>query len=328
MRGRERTGGAISKPLEPLLLLRAQESFGERFRRRFRRDLPLYLMAVPGLLNLAVFKFLPMYGVIIAFQQYNPALGIFGSRWVGFQHFVRFFNDPYCYRILRNTLVLGFYSLVFGFPAPIILALLLNEVRFSGAKRVMQTVSYMPHFLSTVIVVGLLIDLTSLSQGKVNDLIALFGGTRINFMGRPEWFRLLYVSSGIWQGVGFGSIIYLAALSGVNPELYEAAIIDGANRWQQMVNITIPCIMPTVTILLILAVGGIVGNDFQKIFLMYNPSTYETADVVSTYVYRAGIEGASFSYSSAVGLFLAAIAFVFLFVTNKIAKTASTFSLW
>jgi len=292
------------------------------------KDLELYLMVIPGLLLLIVFKYIPLYGIIMAFNDYNPGVGILSSKWVGLLHFIQFFNDPYCYRILKNTVVLGVLTLAFTFPAPIIFALMLNEVKNTVFKKITQTISYMPYFLSIVIVVGMMADFTSYSEGIVNSIIQSLGGDRINFFGSPEWFRPLYIISAIWQGIGFSSIIYLAAIAGINIEMYEAAIIDGAGRLKQIFYVTLPSIMPTITILFILAIGGIMGNDFQKIFLMYNPSTYSTADVVSTYVYRAGILGASYSYSTAIGLFLSIISFLFLYSANKISKKVSDIYLW
>lgn len=299
-----------------------------RFKRMARRDWELYLLVLPGVLLLLAFKYLPMYGIVIAFQDYRPALGILGSDWAGLKHFIRFVEDPYFFRIIRNTVLLGVLTLLFSFPAPIMLALLLNEVRNQAFKRTVQTISYMPYFLSIVIVVGLMIEFTSRSHGVVNEALNAVFGIRIDFFASPEWFRPMYIASGVWQTIGFNSIIYLAALTGIDPELYEAASIDGAGRWRKLVHITVPGIMPTTIILFILAVGGVLESDFQKIFLMYNPRTYETADVVSTYVYRAGLEGASFSYASAVGLFLAVISFVFLYATNALSRKAGNTSLW
>ena len=300
------------------------------FWRYFATNRALYIMLIPGLLNLALFKYFPMWGIIISFQQYHPAFGIAGSKWVGFKHFVDFVNDPYFFRLIRNTLVLGAYTLMFMFPAPIIFALLLNELRAFRYKRITQTISYMPHFLSIVVVIGLLRDLTGTVDGEINNVIASLGFDKIAFFSRPEWFRPMYILSGIWQQVGFGSIIYLAAISGINPELYESAIIDGANRFRQIWSVTLPSILPTIMILFILAVGGILGNDFQKILLMYSPFTYETADVIQTYIYRVGLEsvGFNFSYAAAVGLFQAVISLVFLVGTNRLAKSLSEYSLW
>ncbi len=312
------------------------DALGTRSRERgswlryIRSNPALYVMLIPGLLNLLLFKYLPMWGIVIGFQQFHPALGVFGSKWVGFKHYVDFINDPYFFRLIRNTLLLGLYTLVFAFPAPIVLALLLNEVRSIRFKRVTQTISYMPYFISTVVVIGLLRDVTSPTDGIVNAAIAFFGGEKIPFFMRPEWFRSLYILSGIWTQIGFSSIIYLAAISNINPELYESAVMDGAKRFSQMWHITLPSILPVVVILFILSVGGILASDFQKILLMYSPFIYETADVISTYIYRVGIEseGSNFSYATAVGVFTAVISLIFLIITNRVAKALSETSLW
>ena len=298
--------------------------------RYVRRNPALYVMLLPGLLNLLLFKYLPMWGIVIGFQQFHPALGVLGSKWVGLKHYVDFFNDPYFFRLVRNTLLLGVYTLAFAFPAPIVLALLLNEVRSIGFKRVTQTISYMPYFISTVVVIGLLREFTSPNDGIVNAAIAALGGERIPFFLRPLWFPPLYVLSGIWAQIGFSSIIYLAAIANINPELYESAVIDGARRFRQVWHITIPSILPVIVILFILAVGGILATDFQKILLMYSPFTYETADVISTYIYRVGIEseGSNFSYATAVGVFTAVISLIFLIITNRVAKSVNETSLW
>ena len=293
-----------------------------------QRNWVLYLMVLPGLLALIIFRYVPMYGILMAFEKYMPAKGILGSKWVGFQHFVTFFRSPYFGRLLGNTFMLGIVSLLFGFPAPILLALLLNEVRSPKFKRVTQTISYVPYFISTVIVVGLLKDMTSTNDGIINTLIATLGGTKIDFFANPKWFRPLYVLSGIWSGVGYSSIIYLAAISGINPELYESAVLDGASRLKQAIHITLPCISSTIVILLIFAVGGIVGNDYQKILLMQSPLTYETSDVISTYVYREGILGGSYSYTTAINLFTSLISLFFILVTNWFARKAGESSIF
>ncbi len=279
----------------------------------------LYLMALPAIILVFVFCYIPMYGVLMAFQNYVPARGILGSTWVGLKHFISFFRDPFCWRIVKNTVFLGLYSLIFSFPAPIILALILNELKQGPFKRTSQTISYMPYFISTVIIVGLMKEIFSLS-GVANDIIKLFGGEAVSFMERPEWFRLMYIGSNVWQSIGYCSILYLAAISGTNPELYESAILDGASRWRQMISITIPCIAPTIQIMFIFAVGGILGNDFQKILLMYSETNYETADVISTYVYRRGLLGGQYSYSSAVGLLTSVLSFAILWITNTINR--------
>ena len=287
----------------------------------------LIAMIMPAVVILLIFHYFPIYGIVIAFKNYKPAFGIMNSEWVGFKYFEQFFANKFSVRIIRNSLLLGVYSFLWGFPAPILLALLLNEIRSTRYKRLVQTVTYLPHFISTVIVVGLLKNLMAL-DGLVNSITAVFGGTPTVFFSEPEYFRTLYIASGIWQGVGWGSIIYLAALSGVDPVLYEAATIDGANRFKQALHITIPSIMPTVVILMILNVQGILGSDTQKILLMYNTATYETADTINTYVYREGFENAKYSYSAAVGLMMSLISLVMVLGMNKLAKTVSEYSLW
>lgn len=293
-----------------------------------RGHLALYTMLIPGFTMFLIFNYFPMYGITMAFQDFKPALGFFNSPYVGLKHFQRLVSDPYFPKLMRNTLLLGVYSLIFGFPAPILLALMFNEIRHSAYKRVTQTISYMPHFLSTVIVVGILRDMATLNDGIINVVIEALGGEKINFFSTASWFRTLYIGSGIWQGVGFSSIIYLAAISGVNPELYESAVIDGASRTKQAVFITLPSILPTIVILFIFAVGGVLGNDFQKILLMYTPATYSTSDVISTYVYRSGIEGSSQSYSAAVGLFMSVISLILLSTTNAVSRKVGETSLW
>jgi putative aldouronate transport system permease protein len=284
-------------------------------------------MSLPGLAVLIIFSYVPMYGILIAFKNYRVNLGILGSPWVGLQWFRQFFANPFALRTVRNTLVIGFYSLLFGFPAPILLALLFNELKNGRFKKTIQTLSYYPHFVSTVIIVGFLYTFCA-SDGLFNMIVRFFGHAPITFISDPRWFRFLYISSGIWQGVGFGTIIYLAALSGVDPTFYDVAEMDGANRFQKMMNVTMPHLQPTIVILFILAVGGLFGADTQKILLLYNAQTYETADVIGTYVYREGIQGARFEYSSAVGLFQTLINFCFLVATNQIAKKLNDTSLF
>lgn len=298
------------------------------FRGYMQRNWVLYLMVLPGMLALIIFRYVPMYGVLMAFEKYMPAKGILGSKWVGFQHFVNFFHSPYFGRLLGNTFMLGIVTLVFTFPAPILLALLLNEVRNPRFKRVTQTISYVPYFISTVIVVGLLKDMVSTNDGIINTAIVALGGQKIDFFASPQWFRPLYVISSIWSGIGYNSIIYLAAISGINPELYESAVLDGASRMKQAIHITIPCISSTIVILLIFAVGGIVGNDYQKILLMQSPLTYETSDVISTYVYREGILGGSYSYTTAINLFTSLISLFFILITNWVARKAGESSIF
>ncbi|MGQ9630927.1 MAG: ABC transporter permease [bacterium] len=296
-----------------------------------KRDYNLYLMLLPGFVICIIFRYVPMYGIIIAFRRYYLGASIFGSEWVGLKYFRQFFQDPYCFRLIRNTFILAFYSLLWGFPAPIILALLLNEVGRSRIaqifKRFTQSASYLPHFISTVVVVGMLFELFSI-RGVVNRALQNFGVESVRFIGTMPWFRVLYVGSGIWQGVGWGSIIYLAALSGIPVEQYEAAIVDGANRWQRVIHITLPGLLPTIGILWIFAMAGLFDVSFERVYLLYSPPIYEVADVIETYVYRRGIIGLDYSYAAAVGLFRAVLAAILLFISNWIARKTSGYGLW
>lgn len=292
-----------------------------------RKNKLLYVMLLPVLLYYVVFHYAPMYGTIIAFKDFSPRLGIWGSDWVGFEHFETFFTGAYFWRTIKNTILISVYELIFGFPAPIILALLLNEVKNSIFKRTVQTVTYMPHFISLVVICGIVKDFTS-SDGIINSLIAWMGGQRVTLLLEPEWFRTVYVTSGIWQHIGWGTIIYLAALTGIDPEQYEAARMDGAGRWKQMLNVTLPGIMPPIVILLILEMGRMMNVGFEKIILLYNPGTYDTADVVSSYVYRVGLQDFNYSFSSAVGLFNSAVNFTLLITSNWISRKLNDTSLW
>ncbi|MCU6711458.1 ABC transporter permease subunit [Paenibacillus sp. J5C_2022] len=274
-----------------------------------------------------LFHYVPMFGVLIAFKDYNVFQGVLDSPWVGFKYFREFLTEPYFYKLLRNTMLLGIYHLVFFFPAPIVLALLLNELRNQTFKRFVQTVSYLPHFLSTVVVVGMIVNLLSF-EGLLNDALQLLGISPRHFLMIPEWFRSIYIGSEIWQGIGWGSIIYLAAITTVDLDLYEAARIDGANRWKQMRHITLPSIAPTIIILLLFNIGAVLSVSFEKILLLYNPSNFETSDVISTYVYRRGLISSDFSYATAVGLFNSVISVVFLTAANRISKRLSETSLW
>ena len=295
-----------------------------------KRNWQLYTMWLPGFVLILLFNYLPMFGLTMAFQNFKPAKGFLGSAWIDpwYKWFKQLFTDPFFGRTFRNTILLGIDTLLFSFPAPILFALMLNEIHHSAYKRVVQTISYMPYFLSTVIVIGLFRTLLSPEEGLISSFLGVFGVKPKLYFNMPSAFRTLYVSSSIWQNVGYNSIIYLAAIAGIDVVLYEAAIIDGASRMQQIVHITIPQILPTVIILLIFAVSGILGNDFQKILLMYSPNTYETADVLNTYVFRSGIEGSGQSYSAAVGLFTSIISFFLLVGTNFVARKVGETSLW
>jgi putative aldouronate transport system permease protein len=287
----------------------------------------LYMMLLPVILYYLIFHYGPMYGALIAFKDFSPRLGILGSDWAGFEHFLTFFTGAYFWRTIKNTIMISFYELVFGFPAPIILALLLNEVKNTLFKRAVQTITYMPHFISLVVICGIIKDFTS-SEGVINDFIAWMGGERVTFLLEPDMFRSIYVSSGIWQNIGWGTIIYLAALTGIDNEQYEAARMDGAGRWKQLIHVTVPGILPTIIILLILEIGRMMNVGFEKIILLYNPTTYITADVVSSYVYRVGLQDFNFSFSSAVGLFNSFVNFTLLITANWISRKWNETSLW
>ncbi len=302
-------------------------SFFYRLGKDLSRNNIIYMMLLPVIAYYAIFQYGPMYGLQIAFKDFIPSKGFLGSPWVGIKHFEDFFGSIFFWRILGNTLLLSLYSLIFFFPAGIILALLLNELRSNKLKRAVQTISYMPHFISLVVIVGIMFDFLA-RDGLINNMMAFFNVDPIPFMRSAEWFRFLYISSEVWQNIGWSSIIYLAAVSNVNPTIYEAAHIDGANRWKQLWHVTIPGIMPTVTIMLILFIGKFMSVGFEKIILMYNPIIYETSDVIQTYVYRKGILEANFSYSAAVGLFNAVISFALLILANAIAKKLGETKLW
>ncbi len=287
----------------------------------------MYVMALPVIAYYAIFHYGPMYGLQIAFKDFSPAKGIWGSSWVGFKHFESFFNGIYFWRLIKNTILINVYDLLFGFPAAIILALLLNEIRQSAFKRVVQTISYLPHFISIVIVAGMMVDFLSRS-GLINQILGSFGVEPIDFLKEEGWFRFLFVSSGIWQGIGWGSIVYLAAMATIDPTLYEAARMDGANRFQQVLHITIPGIMPTIVILFILNMGNMLTVGSEKVLLLYNPLTYETSDVISTYVYRKGVLEASYSFTAAVGLFNSVISFILIVAANSFVKRISENKLW
>ena len=278
-----------------------------------------YLVILPVIIYFILFHYKPMYGLIIAFKRFKPHLGIWESQWVGLQHFKSFFSDFYFWRILRNTFSISILSIIFSFPAPVLLALLLNEVKVKWFKKSVQTITYMPHFIAMVVVCSLVRTFTQ-TDGLVTDFVVMLGGERQNLLNFPAFFYPIYIISGIWQNVGWDSIIYLAALSGIDQEQYEAARVDGAGRIRQMIHITLPGIFPTISILLILRMGSLLSVGYEKILLLYQPLTYEVADVISTYVYRRGIVDANYSYSTAVGLFNSVINVFFLLLSNKISK--------
>lgn len=293
-----------------------------------KKDYILYILLVLPLIYYIVFKYIPMIGVLIAFRRYHPGGSIFGSQWVGLKYFKLFITDITFWNVFKNTILLSVYNLIIGFPIPIIFALLLNEINNSILKRFIQTVSYLPKFFSTVVVVSMLNVLLSPSSGIVNGVLSHLGIKAIFFLNEPSWFRTIYISSELWQFMGWNAILYIAALSNVDVQLYEAARIDGANRWKQTLNVTIPGIMPTIVITFILAVGYMLSVGFEKILLLYNPSTYQTADVLQTYVYRIGLIGNNYSYSTAIGLFQSLISLILIWAVNQFSRKFSEFSLW
>ncbi len=309
------------------MMIRDKNSYMNRLLRDFRINKYVYFMLLPVVAYYLIFHYGPMYGVQIAFKDYSPSLGFWGSPWIRFQHFTSFFDSFYFWRILRNTLLLSLYELIFAFPSAIVLALLLNEVRRNMFKRWVQTITYLPHFISIVVISGMLIDFLA-RDGVVNQLLAFFGVEAIPFMGMPEWFRTIYIGSGIWQNVGWGSIIFLAAIANIDPSLYEAARVDGAGRLKQMFFITLPGIMPTIIIMLILQIGSfmVVGTD--KILLLYNSLVYESADVIGTYVYRKGILESDYSYTTAIGLFNSVINLTMLVMANYWSRKRTDSGLW
>lgn len=319
--GRQLNKGAAT------ITIKARRKTSEIIKKDFKYNWKVYLMALPVVAFYIIFCYGPMWGLSIAFVDFKPRLGILNSPFVGLKHFKAFITDPYFGRLVSNTFMLNLWGLVFGFPAPIILALLLNEVINKKFKRTVQTITYMPHFISLVVVCGL-IRIFCESEGLINDIIAMFGGERTPLLANANLFRPIYTFSGIWQNVGWDSIIYLAAISNISPELYESATIDGAGRIGRMWHITIPGLAPTITILLIFAIGGMLGSAHEKIILLYNPITYEKADVIASYVYRRGLQEFDYSYSTAVGLISSVVNFIFLWCANAAARNMSETSLW
>lgn len=288
----------------------------------------LYLFLLPSLVLVILFAYFPMYGVQIAFKNFSAAKGIWDSQWVGLEHFIRFFKSYYFWQLIKNTLTLSVFGLILGFPLPILLALGLNELKDGVFKKTVQTVTYAPYFISTVVMCGMIIAFLNPETGIINKLIEAFGGSRVSFLTEGSKFPSVYVLSGVWQGTGWGSIIYLAALTGVDPQLHEAAIIDGATRLQRIWHINIPSIVPTMVVLLILNTGGLLSVGHEKILLLQNSLNAETSEVISTYVYKTGLVSAQYSFSTAVGLFNSAINFIILVAVNTIASHVSENSLW
>lgn len=304
-----------------------QKPFIQRLGRDLSVNRELYLLFIPVAAYYILFHYMPMYGAVIAFQNYKPALGISGSSWVGLKHFRNFFNGYYFGTLMRNTLVLSFTNLLAGFPVPILLALLINELRSRRYARVVQTITYMPHFISLVVVCSMVREFTK-SDGLVTTLLSYFGFPRQTMLNNPNLFVPVYVISSIWQEAGWGSIIYLSALTGIDPTLYEAAEIDGAGRFKRVLHVTLPSILPTIVIMFIMRTGKIMSLGAEKVILLYNPAIYDTADVIASYVYRRGIAGTDWSYSTAVGLFNSVVNFLLVISVNKLSNKLTGSGLW
>lgn len=296
--------------------------------KRIIRNYDLYLLLLPTLAYFIIFHYVPMYGVQIAFKNFNPIKGIMGSPWVGFDNFERFFQSYQLGTIIKNTLGISIFELLVAFPAPVLLALMINQLTNERFKRLVQTVTYAPHFISTVVVVGIVYLLLSPKTGAVNSLLGIFNIEPIFFMGSADWFKTVFVFSGIWQNIGWGTIIYLAALTSVNPEYHEAAVVDGATKLQRVFHIDIPAILPTVIIMLIMNMGHMMSVGFEKVYLMQNQLNIDSSETIQTYVYKAGLVQAQYSYSSAIGLFNTVINFILLISVNQIAKSLKQTSLW
>lgn len=296
--------------------------------KELNRSKYLYLMMVPAILYYLIFFYQPMYGAQIAFRSYNPADGITGSEWVGWRYFTQFFNSPSFSLLIRNTLQISLYSLIAGFPIPIIMAIFINEISGSSIRRSVQTIVYLPHFISIVVVSGMVLSFLAPRTGIINQMIVRLGGEQVHFMAQPQHFKTIYVLSGIWQSAGWGSIIYLGALAGIDPALYEAATVDGATRWQRLAYITLPALVPTIMTMLILQMGSLFSVGYEKIMLLSNDATLVQADVINYYVYRRGVLLGDFSYSTAIGLFNSVLNFTVVLVFNTISKRISNVSLW
>lgn len=330
MSARDTTGASTDE-----LIVEAGESWREGFRQRavwlgdhLRREWQIYVMLAPVIIWFLVFLYKPMYGLQIAFKDYSLFQGVAGSAWVGFEHFQTLFDNPQFLRAIRNTFFISGLSLLVGFPVPIILALMFNEITNQRFKRTAQTIVYLPHFISLVIIAGIVISVFSPSTGVVNLILQKLGLEPIYFLTRPEWFRPIFIGTGIWQEAGFQSIIYLAAIAGINPSLYESAVVDGASRWQMMWKITLPSILPTILIMLIIRIGNLLDVSFELIILLYQPATYQTGDVINSFIYRQGLQGAQYDLAAAAGLFNAVIAFILVISANTISRRFSRTSLW
>lgn len=297
----------------------------------WNRDKYLLLMILPVVIWYLIFCYLPMAGLYMSFTDYVPGrglLGLFQGDFVGLKWFQKFFESPYAFRLVRNTFLLAFFSLIFGFPIPVIFAICITQIRSKPLRQAGQVLTYLPYFISTVVVCGMINNFLSPSTGIINQMIEFFGGTPINFLGLPEWFRTIYVVSGSWQTFGFNSIIFVAAIMAIPQDLYEAMRVDGASKRTIIWHLVLPSIKPTVVLLLIMACGNLMSVGFEKVYLLYSPGIYETADVISTYVYRQGIESSNYSYSAAVGLFNSLVTFAIVFLANRASRKLTDTSVW
>lgn len=310
-----------------MTMLKSRPPHGRSMLRQVMRCKYLYIMILLPLIYLLVFKYFPMYGMQIAFRNFRVRKGIWGSDWVGLKHFAVYMSDPYFWTIAKNTMVLGICQVVFCFPVPIVFALMVNELKNKRSQMLVQNISYLPHFISVVVIASMATSFLA-RDGLINRLIVMLGGTAYPYMQDPRWFRTVYILTDIWQSMGWNAIIYSAALTNVSMELYEAAVIDGANRWQQTLNVTLPAILPTISILFIMRMGGILNLSFEKTLLFQNALTYDVSDIISTYVYRKGLSGSQYSYASAVDMFSTVINLVFLLCTNWLCRKMSETSLW
>ena len=294
----------------------------------FKRFYWLYIFLIPGLVSIYLFKLRPMYGLQVAFRNFSIVKGVWGSDWVGLEHFRTLFKSVNFLRVLKNSIITSVLRLLWGFPFPIILALLLNEMKNEKYKKTLQTIMYLPHFISWVIVITMVTALLSKTNGVINTLIVAFGGKKIDFLTSTKWFRPVLISSGIWKEAGWGTVIYMAALAGVDVQLYEAAMIDGANRWQRLLHITVPCILGTVTIMLIMKMGDILSNGFEQIWLLQNAPNKEVAEVLETYSYQVGLREGRFSFATAIGFFQSVVGMIMVFLSNFLSKRMGGKGLW
>ncbi len=308
--------------------MQSQKNRKRNYKKLWNRNKYYFLMVLPAVISVFIFCYIPMYGVLIAFQDYKIGHSILGNEWVGLKHFAEYFNSLYFGRTLRNTFLLGLYSVLWGFPIPVIFAVFLNEIRNRHAKKVIQTVSYFPHFISVVVLVGMVKNFLDPDTGIVNVLIRALGGSSVSFMNESGWFRTIYVASGVWQGFGWSSIIILSALSSLDPTMYESAEIDGASRMKRILYITLPNLVPTLSVLLIMNLGSVMNASLEKVLLMYHPAIWDVSDVIQTFVYRKGILDGAQSFGTAVGLFNSAVNILLLVIANKTSKKVTGSSLW